>query len=138
MFSAYTLRNFQSRRWLEGDWRGSSPDGGYFFERRAFINDSTIASWTYAQDSTFTHVRETAEMMFRAGVIASVGAASRWEASHLDAAPVDFGPVHGASNRFSFEGKLHDRWTANLAWRDRAGQPQRAVFTMQRTRRERP
>jgi len=125
---AWTLREFQSLRWLEGRWRGQLPGGGFFYEERGFADDSTLFTRTYS-DSTFTTVSERGETTFRGGVIASGG--DRRRVSSLDASHVVF-TTAGSSSMVRFDRRSNDHWTATLSGTDREGRARSVVYEMQR------
>lgn len=105
--------DFATLRWLEGDWRGRIPAGGFFYERYHFVDDSTIAMHGY-EDSTFTRPNDSATIVFRNGVVTDIGAKARWSASRLDSTGIDFAPVEGATNHFTWTRQTGDRWTAAI------------------------
>ena len=108
----WTLEQFRSLRWLEGRWRGQLPNGGFFYEERAFTDDLTLATRTFAGDSTFTSVRERGEVTFRGGVIASGG--GRRQVISLDVSHVLFVSA-GSAGTVRFDRRSNDHWTATLS-----------------------
>jgi hypothetical protein len=114
-------------RWLEGSWRGSLPKGGYFYERYAFVDDSTIAMRGFA-DSTFSAANDSASIVLRAGKVYDRGASAEWVATHLDPTTIEFSPGRGASNSFTWRRDSKDAWTATL--KPRNGAP--TIYNMQR------
>jgi hypothetical protein len=127
----FTAAQFAGLRWLEGTWRGRLPDGGAFYERYRFVDDSTIAMQAFA-DSTLTGTSDSARIALRDGTIANEGGAARWAATRLDAAGVTFTPVEGATNSFTWTVERADRWTATLTWTDHAGQAHVVTYPMER------
>jgi hypothetical protein len=128
----YSLQDFGRLRWLEGSWRGQLPDGGHFYERYRFLDDSTIAMRGFA-DSTFTRATDSASITMRGGTVTDEGVSARWVATRLDSSVVDFAPVQGPSNSFSWARESPDRWTATLHSGDRERPP--TVYRMERVRR---
>lgn len=111
--SRMTTADFANLRWLEGDWRGQIASGGYFYERYHFVDDSTIAMHGY-EDSTFTRPNDSATIVFRDGVVSDIGPKAKWSASRLDSTGIDFAPVQGATNHFTWTRQSGDKWTAAI------------------------
>jgi hypothetical protein len=126
----YSLQDFARLRWLEGNWRGQLPDRSYFYERYRFLNDSTIAMHGFA-DSTLARATDSATLTLRGGAITDAGASAQWVATHLDSSAVDFAPVHGSSDPFSWARESPTRWTATLRSGDPA-RPRTTVYRMER------
>jgi hypothetical protein len=127
----FTAAQFASLRWLEGTWRGRLPDGGAFYERYRFVDDSTIAMRAFS-DSTLAATSDSARITLRDGTVANEGGAARWAATRLDATGVAFTPVEGATNSFTWTLERADRWAATLTWRDHAGQAHVVTYPMER------
>jgi hypothetical protein len=127
----YSLADFRQLGWLEGRWRGSLPNGGYFYEQYAWRDDSTIVMHSFA-DSTFARATDSARIVFRARVVANEGATARWEATRLDSVSVEFIPIRGASNSFAWLRESPTRWTATLRSADREGRSRQTVYRMER------
>jgi hypothetical protein len=125
----YSPQDFAILRWIEGDWRGQIASGGYFYERYKFVDDSTIVMHGF-EDSTFRIPNDSATIVFRDGAVTDRGAKARWSASRLDAKGIDFAPVQGATNRFSWNRESTDKWTAEIL--PARGQP--TVYHMERVR----
>jgi len=111
--SRLSTSDFGTLRWLEGDWRGQIATGGYFYERYHFVDDSTIAMHGY-EDSTFTRPNDSATIVFRDGVVSDIGPKAKWSASRLDSTGIDFAPVQGATNHFTWTRQPGDKWTAAI------------------------
>lgn len=126
----YAVEDFGKLRWLEGNWRGRLPDGGYFFERYGVQDDSTIVMHGFP-DSTFAQATDTARLTFRDGTIADEGS-SRWMATQLDSNVVDFASEKNAANGFIWARESQDRWKATLRSLNRERQPQTTVYQMER------
>ena len=124
----FSARDFAMLRWMEGDWRGQIANGGYFYERYKFADDSTIAMRGF-EDSTFRRPNDSATIVFRGGVVTDRGKA-QWSATRLDANGIDFAPVGGATNEFSWNRVSADKWTATI--RPASGNP--TVYQMERVR----
>ena len=129
----YSAQDFGRLRWLEGNWRGRLPDGGYFYERYRLVDDSTIAMRSFP-DSLFARVTDSSNITLRGGTVANEGGA-RWVATRLDSDAVDFASERGASNNFTWKRDSPDRWTATLRSNDAQGRPRTTVYPMERVRR---
>ena len=125
----YSREQFAILRWIEGDWRGELPKGGYFYERYRFVDDSTIAMRGF-EDSTFTTPNDSATIVFRDSVVTDRGPKAEWAATRLDAKGIDFAPTKGATNRFSWNRESADKWTAGIL--PARGNP--TVYRMERLR----
>jgi len=128
-----TVRDFRRLRWIEGSWRGSGSGQAPFYERYRFADDSTLVVDGFA-DSTLATVTESTRFQLRGGLLGNPGAV-RWVASRLDDRAVDFVPVAGARNTFTWRYDTPDRWTALLHWPASDTRPARdATYTMVRIR----
>ena len=105
--SRRTLADFQTLRYLEGDWRGSGYQGGLFYESYRFVNDSTIemTAWT---DSTMATPREKSQYMFRDGVIRT------GDGARLISVDDDGHHFKASSYSWTFRPVSADRWTAQV------------------------
>jgi len=127
----FTPAQFASLRWIEGTWRGRLPDGGAFYERYRFVDDSTIVMQAFA-DSTLSATSDSARIVLRDGTVADEGGAARWAATRLDSSGVAFAPIEGATNSFTWTRDRADRWTATLTWADKDGQARAVTYPMER------
>jgi hypothetical protein len=127
----FTAAQFASLRWLEGTWRGRLPDGGAFYERYRFVDDSTIAMQAFA-DSTLGGSTDSARIALRDGTVADEGGVARWAAIRLDSGRVAFTPIEGATNAFTWTRDRTDRWIATLTWTDKDGQAHVVTYPMER------
>jgi hypothetical protein len=129
-----TRADLRGLRWIEGSWRGSGAGQAPFYERYRFVDDSTLVVDSFA-DSTLAPVGESTRFELRGGRLGNAGTAVRWVASRLDARSVDFVPVAGARNTFTWRYESPDRWTALLHWPASDTRPARdATYTMERMR----
>jgi hypothetical protein len=126
----YTLADFARLGWLVGSWRGRLPDGGSFYERYRWLDDSTIKMRSFTDD-TFSKATDSARITLRAGTVADEGGA-RWLATRLDSTGVDFASEHDASNNFTWARESRNSWKAVLNSIDRNGKAQTVVYPMQR------
>lgn len=127
-----TPADFAALRWLEGDWRGTLPDGGYFYERYGFADDSTVVMHGFP-DSSFAAAGDSARITLRGGAVYDEGAHAQWVATRLDSAIIEFEPQRGASNSFTWERATPDRWTATLRPAGGSG-GKTTVYPMERVR----
>ena len=126
----YALKDFVSLGWLVGSWQGRLPDGGSFYERYRWVDDSTIKMRSF-KDDTFSKATDSSRIMLRAGTVADVGGA-RWIATRLDSTGVDFASEHDASNNFTWAKQSRNSWKAVLNSIDRNGKAQSVIYPMQR------
>lgn len=128
-----SVRDLRRLRWIEGSWRGSGDGQAPFYERYRFADDSTLVVDSFA-DSTLATVSESTRFELRGGRLGNPGAA-RWVASRLDGRAVDFVPVAGARNTFTWRYDSPDQWTALLHWPASDTRPARdPTYTMVRVR----
>ena len=128
-----TPADFRKLRWIEGNWRGSGVGQAPFYERYRFVDDSTLVVDAFP-DSTLATVSESTRFELRDGMLGNAGAV-RWVASRLDDRAVDFIPVAGAQNNFTWRFESPDRWTALLNWPASDTRPARdATYNMERIR----
>ena len=129
----FTPADFRRLRWIEGSWRGSGVGQAPFYERYRFVDDSTLVVDAFP-DSTLATVSESTRFELRGGTLGNPGTV-RWVASRLDDRAVDFVPVAGARNTFTWRYESPDRWTALLHWPASDTRPARdATYTMERIR----
>jgi len=129
-----TLGDFRRLRWIEGSWRGSGVNQAPFYERYRFADDSTLVVDAFP-DSTLATVSESTRFELRGGTLGNAGTTVRWVASRLDDRAVDFVPVVGARNTFTWRFESPDRWTALLHWPASDTRPARdATYQMERIR----
>ena len=127
----YSLAQFAQLRWLEGRWRGTLPDGGFFYEQYRWLDDSTIVMHAFG-DSAFARATDSARVSLRFGVVANEGITARWVATRLDSAAVEFIPRRGASNGFTWVRESPDRWTATLQSPSGDGRMRSTVYHVER------
>jgi hypothetical protein len=64
----FTMDQFRGLQFLAGNWRGTMPNGSYFFESYRVLNDSTIQMYAHA-DSTFGAPTDSSRIYFSDGTI---------------------------------------------------------------------
>ena len=77
-----TPKDLRALRWIEGTWRGAGGGEKPFFERYAFVDDSTLRMESFA-DSTLGRVSDTTFYELRGGRFANRSARARWVAATL-------------------------------------------------------
>ena len=126
-----TAEQFAQLRWLEGTWRGSGDEQPTFYERYAFVDDSTIRAES-ASDSTFPNPEEGSAIRLREGHVVTGDSVYAWAVTSIDARTVRFDPVSGATNAFTWTSESDSAWTARLMWNDSQGRAQERVYQMRR------
>ena len=128
----YSLGDFSRLRWIEGRWRGSTPDGkNPFYEEYRFRDDSTIAKYGFP-DSTFAKASDSSQIKLRGGVVRDESLTSSYQATRLDSAGADFAPDRGATNFFTWTPVSPTSWSATLRWTDKQGRPQTVEYVLQK------
>ena len=127
----FTITDFAKLHWIAGRWRGFTPNGDKFYEEYRWVNDSTIVKYGFP-DSTFAKASDSSHVQLRGGTVADESIRSRYVATRLDSSGVDFAPVRGARNSFTWALEAPTRWNATLRWTDAAGQPQSVVYALHR------
>jgi len=133
-----TPAQFRSLAWLEGQWRGRTDRGQWFYESYALVNDSTLATHTFP-DSTFAAPTDSSEIRLRGSEVVSQSGRKRWVVAALDTSHVRFVPVAGARNSFTWRRQSPGVWTATLRWPAKIGRRTRmVVYRMERVTRTTP
>jgi len=126
-----TVEQFQTLGWLEGRWRGSMGQANPFYESYRFLDDSTLASFSYP-DSSFGRAADSSVIELTRGVVLNRGGKSLWRATSLDATSIHFEPVTNAANSFTWRRASPTTWTATLRWRNEQGQEQMRIYQMEK------
>lgn len=126
-----TLDEFASLRWLEGSWRGTDDGGQAFYERYAFVDDSTIRAES-SPDSTFPSVDGASQIRLRAGRVTTGEETMEWTVSAIEEGAVRFDPTRGARNAFEWRRLSDSVWVARLSWTDSEGDSHERQYTMRR------
>ena len=132
--ASVTLDEFASLRWLEGTWRGADAGGQTFYERYAFVDDSTILAHS-SPDSTFpstTEIDGASEIRLRAGRVTTGEEMMEWAVTAIDEGVVRFDPVRGTRNSFEWRRQSDSAWVARLDWTDADGERHEREYTMRR------
>ncbi|MEO7987341.1 MAG: DUF4019 domain-containing protein, partial [Gemmatimonadales bacterium] len=113
-------------------WVGRQPDGSGFYEEYRFKDDSTIGTWGFA-DSAATVANDSGEIRLRSGQVTSGNDLVGWVVTSLDTCRVDFAPLHGAQNSFTWTRRPDGGWIAKLHWPADGSRPTRDVeYRLQR------
>lgn len=126
----YALADFQHLRFLEGAWRGTLPDGGFFYESYHFLDDSTIFMAGYA-DSTLKTKKDSARIVYRNGAVLDSGGAVA-VAEKLDSNTVDFRAA--PTSHFAWTRQGPDAWVANIYNRQPDGTERTTTYQLKRIR----
>lgn len=124
-----TPAQFADLRWLSGSWSGTGSGVKPFFERYAFVDDSTIQMHGYP-DSTFGAPGDSSRITLRGGQVVSQSA-STWVATSIDSVEVRFDHSEKPGNAFTFRRVSHTEWTAHIEW---TGDKGAQTITYQMTR----
>jgi hypothetical protein len=136
MPAKFSLDDFQRLRYLEGTWRGTLPNGKFFYESYHFVDDSTILQGGHT-DSTFRVKSDSSRFVFRGGeVIDSSG--TTYHAASLDSNSVDFRADLDPKNHFVWTRESPDAWTARLHSIGPDGAERVTTYPMKRERRLQP
>lgn len=117
---------FRKLNWIEGGWMGAEPDGSAFYEEYRFKDDSTIGTWSYA-DSASTVPNDSGEIRLRAGRVTSGNDLVAWVVTSLDRGDIEFAPLRGARNSFTWRRGSDGGWAASLHWPADGSRPAKDV-----------
>jgi hypothetical protein len=126
-----TTEEFGRLVWLAGRWIGTGSDSTIFHESYAFIDDSTIRSYTWA-DTGYTQVKDSSELALRHGGVSSRSGDFRWVLTSWDRFGLRFEPRAKAANTFLWRYVDDYTWVATLRWTGQDGKQQEKVYTMRR------
>jgi hypothetical protein len=105
----FTVEQFRALRWLEGNWRGTLPNGGYFYESYRVVND-TIQMRAHV-DSTFGPATDSSRFYFHDGTI--YGGPNQ-VVDRIDEDGYRFVPLGPQTYSFVWKSTGPDSWTANI------------------------
>lgn len=125
----FTVDDFRRLRWLDGRWRGFMADGQNFYEQYRIVNDSTIVKHSFP-DSTFARATDSSRVQLRGGRVSDESRNAAWVATRLDSTGVDFAPLRGANNHFTWAQESPTLWNATLRWTDKDGRPQSVLYAL--------
>lgn len=118
--------DFRRLGWLEGSWVGKEPDGMPFYEEYRFKDDSTMGTWSF-RDSTATSPNDSGEIRLRGGKVISGNDLVSWVVTSLDDGRIEFAPLRGVHNSFSWTRGSDGGWVASLHWPADGTRPARDV-----------
>ena len=111
-----TPKDLRALRWIEGTWRGTGGGEKPFFERYAFVDDSTLKMESFA-DSTLARVSETTFYELRGGRFSNRNPRVRWVAATLKDRAITFVPDVGVRNLFVWRpSNKRDVWYADIVF----------------------
>ena len=116
---------FRKLQWIAGDWIGSGGEYPAFYERYAFVNDSTIEQQSFS-DETMRTVTDRATIALRNGRIIHASGSSRSDAVALDATGISFVAAKPGGGAFVFKRASKGRWLATL----RSATGKRTIYEM--------
>jgi hypothetical protein len=128
---SFTKAQFASLRWIDGRWRGMTPEGRPIWDSYRMVNDSTLHQGTFT-DSTYKTQRDSAVVSWRKGTIIDQGSGSPWFATVLDSSGVSFSLPKAPLNRITWIRHSANEWEAQISRPDQLGHEQRTVFHMRR------
>ena len=108
----FAREQFKQLNFLDGDWRGTMPNGNAFYERYRVTSDSTIQMYAFA-DSTMTQSTDSSRIYWRDGHIYNGEEGSRSVVAHMDSAGVHFVPDGASGYRYTWK-QSGTGWTATL------------------------
>jgi hypothetical protein len=111
--TAFGTADLAKLKWIQGTWKGSTPNERTFYERYQFVNDSTIEI-TYFSDSTLTRTTGNGRVYLSVGRIFHTFGPGRWAATHVDDSGIYFVPQANAHNTFSWAVQSPDSWTSTV------------------------
>jgi hypothetical protein len=124
--------DFQQLRWLAGTWRGEGEGQPVYYVRNRFLDDSTIASETFA-DSKFKMLKESMRLELRNHRVTTRGGRGQWVVTSLDSGSAAFRHLTGAVDDFVWQHREGDQWIAVHAWPPGIDYPARtATYRMKR------
>ena len=108
----FAREQFKQLNFLEGDWRGTMPNGKAFYERYRVTSDSTIQMYAFA-DSTLAQATDSARIYWRDSHIYNGEEGSRSVVARIDSDGVHFVPDGASGYRYVWK-QSGDGWIATL------------------------
>jgi hypothetical protein len=108
---SFERERFAELGFLDGDWRGTTPDGKPFFERYRVTSDSTIQMYGFP-DSAMTVATDSALIFWRGSRIYSESGNRRSVVTRMDSSGIHFRGER-SGNRFTWKPE-GDGWVASL------------------------
>ena len=113
----FSLDDFGKLQFLEGRWKGQSPDGRDFFEEYDRPDQRTFRSRRFGSEA-FTEPSDGSTITFLDGEVLSAWGEFTWRASEIGAAHAVFAPVN-APTQFTWRRldertlEAHQRWSTD-------------------------
>ena len=126
----YTPAEFAHLRFLEGRWRGTTPDGRPFYEAYDFPEATTLRSTRYDAAGFDTPTDESA-VALEDGEIVSRWGEFTWRATKMGPDQACFAPVN-APSAFCWQRVGDARVDVVQRWTDEAGDDQSATVELER------
>ena len=120
----FTREQFGQLDFLQGDWRGTMPDGKSFYEHYRMTSDTSLKMYAYP-DSTMTNPTDSTRIYWSDGHIYSGEAGSRSVVARIDGDGVHFVPDGPGGYRYTWK-QSGNGWTATLS----AGAENTVVYEM--------
>lgn len=128
----FTAAEFQSLRWLEGNWRGTENGQNPFYERYRFAGDDRLEMQSFKNPQMTEPGEDTSVTFFKDGAIYHQVGRAVWAAERLSKTEIAFAPKENARNSFVWKMESPDIWTAELIFTDRNGQTKKNVYRLER------
>jgi hypothetical protein len=128
----FSVADFAKVRWLEGRWKGTSPDADPMYEAIHFANDST-AEIIYYRDPAFSQQIGTGQLYLSVGRVFHTFGPNRWGATHVDTDGLYFVPQSNVRNSFVWTYQTPESWTATMH-SGVSGQQRVTVYQMTRVK----
>jgi len=125
----FSLDEFAQLQFLEGRWKGESPDGKEFFEQYDRPEPGVFQSRRFP-DAGFTEHTDGATISFQDGEVVSQWNEFTWKAARIAPDSADFEPVN-APSRFTWRRVDERTLEATQHW-SADGKEQQYTLRMQR------
>jgi hypothetical protein len=126
----FTLDDFAQLRFLEGRWKGQSPDGKDFYEEYDRPDQRTFRSQRFAS-AAFTEPSEGSRITFLDGEVLSSWGQLSWRASEIGPGHASFAPVN-APTQFVWRRIDDDTLEACQRWSDDGDQERQHTVRLTR------
>jgi imidazolonepropionase-like amidohydrolase len=131
----FSPKDFQSLRWLAGDWRGSEEDGkNPFYERYRFASEDRIEMQSFKDEAMTQPGSDQSVTFLKNGAIYHQVGRAVWIAERFNNNEIVFAPKENASNSFAWKKESTDVWTVKLSFKNREGQTVEKIYQMKRIR----
>ncbi|KQQ91948.1 hypothetical protein [Massilia sp. Leaf139] len=113
----FSLDDFSKLQFLEGRWKGQSPDGKEFFEQYDRLDQRTFRSRRFS-NAAFDQHSDGSTITFLDGEVLSEWGKFTWRASEIGADHATFAPVN-APSQFIWRRvddstlEAHQRWSTD-------------------------